>query len=59
MTTTAPHVLTTEEVGRRFDEGGFAAATVNLHEWTHGGTVDASHLVAEMRYWLDYMGGAK
>lgn len=58
LRTTEPHrPLTRDEVAKRLDEEGFEAATVTLRKWVARETINAADLLAEMRFWVGYLGG--
>lgn len=50
------HAITT--VAERHERDGLSAATSTLRAWLNGDDVAGPALVAELRYWLDYWGGA-
>ena len=48
----------TGEVARIHDADGWMVASQTIRRWARGDAVEGPDLVAELKYWLGYYGGA-
>lgn len=57
MTDKPPTPLTVKDIEKRYNEGGFPAATATVRQWVAMETINAADLATELRFWLSYLGG--